>query len=119
MRRVVLIGDFLQPLEEIRVIIAGLAAIPVRGHLLQVLDPAEALLPYSGRVRFRGVEADGDTLVPQVEGIREAYAEALAAQQAGLTMLCRAAGWGYATHRTDAPAGAALLGLYTSLAGIA
>ena len=117
--RVVLIGDFLQPLDDVRAIIAGLAAIPVRGHLLQVLDPAEALLPYSGRVRFRGVEADGDTLVPQVEGIRDAYAEALAAQQAGLAVLCRAAGWGYATHRTDAPAGAALLGLYTALAGIA
>ncbi len=99
--------------------VARLAAIPVRGHLLQVLDPAEALLPYTGRVRFRGVEADGELLIPRVEGIREAYAEALAAQQAGLAALCRAAGWGFATHRTDVPPGAALLALYTALAGIA
>lgn len=117
--RVVLIGDFLQPLEDVRAAVARLAGIPVRGHLLQVLDPAEALLPYAGRVRFRGVEADGDMLVPQVEGIRAAYAEALAAQQAGLAALCRAAGWGFATHRTDAPPGAALLALYTALSGIA
>ena len=117
--RVVLIGDFLQPLEDIRVSLAYLAAIPVRGHLLQVLDPAEALLPYSGRVRFRGVEADGETLVPHVEGIRDAYAAALAAQQAGLAALCRAAGWGFATHRTDAPPERALLGLYTALSGVA
>ena len=117
--RAVLFGDFLHPLEEIRTTIARLSAIPVRGHLLQVLDPAEALLPYSGRIRFRGVEADGEMLVPQVEGIRDAYAEALAAQQAGLASLCRAAGWGFATHRTDAPPGTALLALYTALAGIA
>ena len=116
--RVVLFGDFLHPLEETRATIARLSGIPVRGHLLQVLDPAEALLPYSGRVKFRGVEADGEMLVPQVEGIREAYAEALAAQQAGLAALCRAAGWGFATHRTDAPPGSALLALYTALAGI-
>ena len=117
--RIVLIGDFLHPLADVRATIAGLAAIPVRGHLLQVLDPAEASLPYRGRVRFRGVEAEGDTLIPQVEGIRDAYAAALAAQQDGLRTLCRAAGWGFATHRTDAPPGAALLGLYTALAGIA
>ncbi len=117
--RVVLIGDFLQPLDDVRATVARLAGIPVRGHLLQVLDPAEALLPYTGRVRFRGLEADGDMVVPQVEGIRGAYADALAAQQAGLAQLCRAAGWGFATHRTDAPPGAALLALYTALSGIA
>jgi uncharacterized protein (DUF58 family) len=117
--RVVLIGDFLQPMEEVRRTIARLAALPVRGQMLQVLDPAEALLPYSGRVRFRGLEADGDMLVPQVEGIRDAYAAALASQQAGLATMCRAAGWGFAVHRTDTPPGAALLGLYTALAGIA
>ena len=117
--RIVLLGDFLQPLDEIRHSIAQMAAIPVRGHLLQILDPAEALLPYSGRVRFRGVEAEGDLLVPHVEGIRDAYAGALAAQQAGLAALCRAAGWGFAIHRTDTPPATALLSLYTALAGIA
>ncbi len=115
--RVVLIGDFLSPLAEIQALVARFAAIPVRGHLLQVLDPAEALLPYSGRSRFRGLEADGEMLIPRVEGIREAYAKALATQQAGLADLCRAAGWSFATHHTDAPPGAALLGLYTALSG--
>ena len=117
--RVVLFGDFLQPLDDVRATISRLSAIPVRGHVLQVLDPAEALLPYAGRVKFRGVEADGEMLVPQVEGVREAYAEALAAQQAGMAALCRAAGWGFATHRTDAPPASALLALYIALAGIA
>lgn len=113
--RVVLIGDFLSPLEEIRAFVAGLAALPVSGHLLQVLDPAEALLPYAGRVRFRGLEREADSVVPRVEGIRAGYAEALAAQQAGLAALCAAAGWSFAVHRTDHPPETALLGLYAAL----
>ena len=45
--RCVLIGDFLAPLEEIHATVAELASRPVRGHILQVLDPEEAqdLLP--------------------------------------------------------------------------
>ena len=46
---------------------AGLAAVPVTGYLLQILDPAETLLPYIGRIRFRGLEREGDTLIPRVE----------------------------------------------------
>ncbi len=114
--RVVLIGDFLSPLEQIGRSVGALAAIPVTGHLLQVLDPAEALLPYAGRVRFQGLEREPDTIVPRVEGIRTGYAEALARQQDGLAALAAAAGWSFATHRTDHTPEAALLGLYTALA---
>ena len=112
----VLIGDFLEPLDDIRRMVEAFAAVPVAGHILQVLDPAEATLPYAGRVRFRGLEREVDTLVPRVEGVRGGYAAALAAQQDGLRALCATAGWRFAVHRTDHPAEAALLGLYTALA---
>jgi uncharacterized protein (DUF58 family) len=111
----VLIGDFLAPLEEIQAEIGRLSAIPISGTMLQVLDPAEVELPYSGRIRFRGVEHDGDTLIPRVESVRTAYADRLHAQQAGLASICGAAGFSFATHRTDHPPEAALLGLYTAL----
>ena len=39
--RVVLIGDFLSPLDEIRDSIAAFANQGIRGHLVQVLDPAD------------------------------------------------------------------------------
>lgn len=117
--RVVLIGDFLSPVEDIRAVVGGLAALPVSGHLLQVLDPAEALLPYSGRVRFRGMEQEAEAVVPRVEGIRAGYADALAEQQRGLAALCNAAGWSFGTHRTDHPPEAALLGLFVSLSSAA
>lgn len=112
---VVLIGDFLAPLDQIRAVVASLAALPVSGHLLQVLDPAEALLPYTGRVRFRGMEQEVDAVVPRVEGIRAGYAEALQAQQHGLAALCSTAGWSFGVHRTDHPPEAALLGLFTAM----
>jgi uncharacterized protein (DUF58 family) len=95
--------------------VATLAALPVRGHMLQVLDPAEIALPYEGRVKFRGTAGEADMLVPRVDGVRSAYGEALAAQQAGLAALCTAAGWSFATHRTDASPESALLSLYMAL----
>jgi uncharacterized protein (DUF58 family) len=111
----VLIGDFLSPPEAVQALIARLAAVPVQAHLLQVLDPAEALLPYSGRVRFQGLEAEAEMLVPRVEGIRDAYAGRLAAHQAALAAACAAAGFGFSVHRTDHPPEAALLGLAMAL----
>jgi len=113
--RVVLFGDFLSPLDAVQASVARLASVPVTGHMLQVLDPAEAVLPYSGRVRFRGVVAEADVLIPRVETIRDAYGRKLATHQAGLADICAAAGWSFAVHRTDHPPEAALLGLYTAL----
>ena len=62
--RVVLAGDFLAPLADIRACLESFALIPVRLHLVQVLDPAELLLPYEGRVRFIGLEKEGEAWSP-------------------------------------------------------
>lgn len=114
--RVVLFGDFLSPLEEIQAMAGRLAALPVSGYLLQVLDPAEADLPYNGRIRFRGLEREGEALIPRVEGVRDEYGRRMKAQQEGLASICAAAGFGFGIHRTDHSPEAALLGLYTALA---
>jgi uncharacterized protein (DUF58 family) len=113
---VVLFSDFLSPLDEIRALIGRFAGVPVTGYLLQILDPAETALPYQGRVRFRGLESDGDALIPRVESVREAYAERLKAQQDGLASICATAGFGFGIHRTDHPPEMALLTLYQALA---
>jgi uncharacterized protein (DUF58 family) len=114
--RVVLFGDFLSPLPAIRRTVGALASLPVQGHLQQVLDPAEALLPYSGRIRFQGMRAEPDHIVPRVEGIRDGYAEALSNQLHGLADLCTTAGWTFGTHRTDHPPETALMALYAAMA---
>lgn len=113
--RAVLIGDMLAPLEQINSAIGRLSGLPITGHVLQVLDPAEVGLPYSGRVRFEGMGEQRHILVPRVEGVRDAYAARLADQQAGIAAICAAAGWSFSVHRTDHPPEAALLGLYTAL----
>ncbi|HEY0832765.1 MAG TPA: DUF58 domain-containing protein [Azospirillum sp.] len=112
----VLFGDLLSPLPEIHATVAGLTGRGVRGHLLQVLDPAEETLPFDGRVEFEGLEGEDELLVPRVEAVRTAYLERLRAHQDGLAALARAAGWTFAVHRTDRPPQTALLSLWGALA---
>ena len=113
--QVVLAGDFLAPLADIKLCLARFAALPVRLHLIQVLDPAEFELPYEGRVRFMGLERDGEALIPRVSGVRAAYAEALQAQIDGVRALAAAAGFGVTLHRTDHSPETALLALFMAL----
>lgn len=113
----VMAGDFLIPLEDVDRAVRAFAARGVGGHLLQILDPAEQRLPFTGRVRFSGVEGEPDELVQRVETIRVAYMARLARHCEGLAAIARAAGWSFAIHRTDRPPQLALLALYGALAG--
>lgn len=111
-----LISDFLSPLAELQDVIGRLAHRGVHGHLLQVLDPAEMAMPFKGRVRFLGLEQEGDLLMSRAEHVREQYLERLEAHQQGLRELARHAGWSMTVHVTDQSAAGALLGLYQWLA---
>ncbi len=111
----VFIGDFLAPLDQIDAAVRRYAEIGVKGYLLQVLDRAEESLPYDGRVRFEGLEGEEPWLLSRVEAVRGDYLARLEAQRAGLRAIARAAGWTYATHRTDQPPQSALLALYAAL----
>ena len=113
--RVVMIGDFLSPLEEIRESISALANQGIRGHLVQVLDPAEETLPFSGRVRFDGMENEGDVLIGRVESMRDDYQKALKRHNQGTEALAKSFGWSYAVHHTDRSPEASLLALYLVL----
>ena len=114
---VVLIGDFLSPLPELDRIVRGYAAAGVAGHLVQVLDPAEEDLPFSGRTRFRGVEGEGELLVGRVESMRPDWIARIARRNAALGEIARAAGWSVVRHRSDRAPQTALLSLYVALAG--
>ena len=114
--QLVLIGDLLAPLEETERLVASYSAMGLKGYLLQVLDPAEETLPFDGRVRFEGLEREDPLLISRVETIRERYTERLARHRAGLSAIARAAGWRFATHRSDKPPHTALLTLYMALA---
>jgi len=113
--QVVLVGDFLGPLDLLAQQIARMTGRGIRGHLLQILDPAEIEMPFTGRFRFQGPEDEGEVLIPRVEAIRDQYRAALARHQAELAMLAHRFNFHKTLHRTDASAAQALLALYQSL----
>ncbi len=114
--RLVLVGDFLGPLDELTAEVRAFAARGVACHLLQVLDPAEESLPFSGRVLFEGLEAEPSLLVSRVDGLREAYVARLGDRLERLKALARDVGGTFALHCTDRPPQTALLALYEALA---
>jgi uncharacterized protein (DUF58 family) len=113
---VVLIGDFLSPLEDVEKTLTRYAGIGVGGHLLQVVDPAEEDLPFDGRVRFAGVEDRDEVVISRVESVRADYAGRFRDHRAALAAIARRLGWSFAAHRTDRSPALALLALYLALA---
>jgi len=114
--QLVLIGDFLSPIADIHKRIGRFAARGNRGHLLQILDPAEHTLPFEGRVRFAGLEDQSETaVIGRVQNVRDQYQGRMNRHRDQLMALTRALGWGYSEHQTDRPPQTPLLALYMAL----
>lgn len=111
----IFVGDFLSPLPQVDAALRRFAERGIRGHVLQVLDPAEETLPFSGRIRFEGLEGEGEKLLARVETIRDTYVGRVHAHHEGLAALARSLGWSFATTRTDRPPQTALLALFLRL----
>jgi uncharacterized protein (DUF58 family) len=110
--QLLLIGDFLSPLTMVNQIVTRFAAAGLKGHMLQISDPAEEDLPFDGRIRFEGVEERDETVISRVESIREDYSNRFQSHRAGLAAIAGRVGWGFGFHRTDRPPHLALLALY-------
>ena len=113
--QLVLIGDFLAPLDRINALVGQFAGAGLKGHLLQIADPAEEDLPFAGRVRFAGVEESDEVVIGRVETIRQDYGVRFRRHRDGLAAIARAAGWTVGYHRSDHPPQLALLALYAAL----
>jgi uncharacterized protein (DUF58 family) len=113
----VLVGDFFDPLADITRAVTPLAEAGVKGHMLQVVDPAEETLPYAGRVEFHEMAGPIKFLSPKTETLREAYAGKLAEHRAALRDLCNRIGWSFGVHRTDEAPTATLLALHALISG--
>jgi uncharacterized protein (DUF58 family) len=113
----ILISDFLDPIEDIRARLEALAGSGVTGHMVQVLDPAEETLPYSGRTEFVGMEGGERWIAERAETLRAAYTAKLSAHRAGLMEIATRLGWSFMVHHTDRPASEPLLALIVRLQG--
>ena len=113
--RVVLIGDFLDPKDETDHVIRGFSSAGHFGHVVQVRDSAEQLLPFRGRIRFTGLEEEGSTVIGRAEAVREDYENLIRVDQERLYDICRACSWSFSRTRTDRSVEPTLLSLYTLL----
>lgn len=98
---VLLLSDFWSPVAEFRRIIGQLAANGTRGHVVQVVDPAEESFPYTGRVEFVEPEGLGNITAGRAETWRSGYQTLVANHRAALRAECEQLGWSFTVHRTD------------------
>ncbi len=111
----VIASDYLDEPEEIRKFLVPLAQSGMRGHLLQVCDPAEETLPYDGRTEFLGLDRPARYLARKTEAIRDAYAEKYQAQREAVRTLAKSIGWTFTVHRTDQPVTPCLMAMYAQI----
>jgi uncharacterized protein (DUF58 family) len=114
--QVVLFSDLLAPLDDIRNMVGRLAARGATGHIIQILDPAEETLPFAGRIRFEGMEGEGQHLLGRAQSARTDYRASLARHRDALREMTRRTGWRFSTHQTDHSPESLLLALYTAMA---
>lgn len=114
--RLIVFADLLAPLRVIQDAIAAQAAAGVHGVLVQIIDPAEATLPFAGRAVVRGCEDEGEAVFGRIEALRPAYRQRFAAHRDGIRALSSAAGWTLLVHRIDLRPETALMALFNALA---
>lgn len=96
------VSDFLEPAEQIAETFSPLSGRTKNAWLVQVLDPAEIELPYSGRVLFENMRGSHDKLlVNNAVDIRAEYKQRIQEHMLAIRALCAKWGWRYAMHPTD------------------
>ncbi len=114
----ILFSDFLEPVETTAARLEEIAAQGVRGHLVQILDPAEETLPYEGRTEFSASEGGDRVIAGRAETLRESYKERMQAHRRSLGSMAKRLNWSFIVHHTDRPAEEVLLVLHNRLAGL-
>ena len=110
----ILLSDFLGPEEQRDRLLASLADLEARVHLVEIADPAEEEFPFLGRVDFVDPESGAHLLAGRAEAWRYNYLSARAAHRARL-IAARRPGWSHTLARTDRPAVEALVALHGHL----
>ncbi|WP_375455476.1 DUF58 domain-containing protein [uncultured Methylobacterium sp.] len=113
---VILVGDFLTPLDRIAAAVQDIAGRGSRGHLVVVADPIEETFPFAGQAVLHDLESGFSLDVGDAAAWGETYRARIEAHRAGLSEIARGQGWTLTLHRTDRPASEAALRLATLVA---
>jgi uncharacterized protein (DUF58 family) len=112
---IVLLSDLWSDIGEIRRTIAQLAAGGARGHLVQIVDPAEETFPYSGRVEFVEPEGFGRITAGRAQTWRADYEARLKRHRDDIRAEADRLAWSFTIHRTDRAASELLLALHARI----
>ncbi|CAM5452408.1 hypothetical protein ATER59S_02863 [Aquamicrobium terrae] len=112
---IVLVSDFLDPVEETVAWLDVLARHEVRAHLIEIADPAEESFPYSGRTEFTDPETGEKLTAGRAETLADDYRRLYHARRDELAAWCRRLGWSFTTNHTDRLASEALVRLHMAL----
>jgi uncharacterized protein (DUF58 family) len=112
---IVVVSDFWSPMAQLRTMFAQLSAAGSHGHAVQIVDPAEEVFPYSGRVEFIEPEGAGSIVAGRAEAWKGEYETRLASHRAALRNETDRLGWSFTIHRTDHAATELLLALHARM----
>lgn len=115
---IVLIGDFLDPPDAVMERLGPLAKRGLRGHVVEIADPAEELFPYAGRTEFTDPESGQKLTAGRAETLKDDYSRAYLARRAALADNLRHLGWSFVVHRTDHLASEAIIAAHMYLSGL-
>src|SRR5579863_23756 len=116
---VVLISDLWSDIDDVRRTITQLSGNGARGHVVQIVDPAEETFPYWGRVEFVEPEGAGRITAGRAETWRTDYTARVRRHRADIRSETDRLGWSFAIHRTDRPASELLLALHARIGAAA
>jgi len=116
---VVLLSDLWSELGEVCRTIAQLSGGGARGHVVQIIDPAEETFPYWGRIEFVEPEGGGRITAGRAENWRADYIARIARHRAEIRSETDRLGWSFTIHRTDRPANELLLALHARIGATA
>ena len=113
--QVVLLSDLWSEIADVRRTITQLSGSGARGHVVQIVDPAEETFPYWGRVEFVEPEGGGRITAGRAETWREDYQTRIERHRGEIRAETDRLGWSFTIHRTDRPASELLLRLHARM----
>jgi len=105
---VILIGDFLNNINETVKTVKELSNRGINGIIIQILDPAERFFPYKGRINFNGLEGEQNVLIGKAESVRNDYKKAIKIHIDKLEKLTTSYSWKYFLDTSDQEASISL-----------
>jgi len=111
----ILISDFLDPIEENAANLEALYKRSTRGHVVQIVDPVEEVFPYSGRIEFRDPETGEKFTAGNAETLKNQYEAEIGMRSEAMRQTTNKLGWSFTRHHTDRLASEALVHLHMQL----